>query len=701
MNGKKNKQRPVTQSSQPAQSVQRAKSESPEKTVSSFSGAKKQTLVTLLVMLAIAVVVFLVLRPCLDNQFTNWDDPGYVRDNALIKDISAQGLKQTFSTAIMGNYHPLTILSYGIEYSFVRLDPYMYHRDSLLLHILTCLALFWLVYKLSGNLVAPTVAALLFGLHPMHIESVAWVAARKDVLFGLFYFLSCIAYVVFLRTTTRTNYVAYAAAILFFVGSLLSKPVAVSLPLALLLIDYLDGKYLMLTDTDGTGRKINIPLLLNKLPFFLLSVLAGIKSVSDQRDFKALNTLDVHFNLLERISLGAYALVTYLWKALVPIGMSNFYPYPEKVHDSLPMVYYCYPLVLLVMAVLVWYFLRTKRVVIFGLLFFLANIALLLQFVPVGGAILADRYTYIPYAGLFITAGFYANDVWLNHKKWSILAASVLLGFLGFISALSNKRCADWYDTVSLWRDEVVKHPDVPSAFNNLGFEYFNRGNESPDPKAKNAYFDSSVFFLKEAVRLQPNFVNPQISLGEVARSRGNFPEAKYYYYKALSLSKSDETHNAYLGLAIIYCITGQQASAAGISPQAFFDSAQYCFQTAVRLKPFFPEAHSNYGNFFDMMHNYDSSYRQYSISIEQNPDMYASYLNRARLLQRNDKCDEAMKDFARALEVAPDNGEIYYYRSICISKKGNKKAALADAEKARALGYRGIDPTYLNSLKN
>ena len=247
----------------------------------------------------------------------------------------------------------------------------------------------------------------------------------------------------------------------------------------------------------------------------------------------------------------------------------------------------------------------------------------------------------------------------------------------------------------------MVKHPDVPSAFNNLGFEYFNRGNEAPDPKNKNLYFDSAVANLKEAIRLQPNFVNPYISLGEVARSRNNFPEAKFYYYKALSMCKTEETHNAFLGLAIIYCITGQQAAVTGVSPKPYFDSAQYCFRTAIQVKPFFPEAHSNYGNFFDMMQNYDSSYREYSLSIEQNPDMYASYLNRARLQQRHQKCDEAYKDFARALEVAPDNGEIYYSRSFCYAQKGDKRTALADVEKARSLGFQSIDPNYYNSLKN
>jgi tetratricopeptide (TPR) repeat protein len=348
----------------------------------------------------------------------------------------------------------------------------------------------------------------------------------------------------------------------------------------------------------------------------------------------------------------------------------------------------------------VWRFLGRFKYVVFGVLFFLANIVLLLQFVPVGGAILADRYTYIPYAGLFLIFGWLAGVVWYRYNVMKPVVATVLGGFLIFCAMQSSKRCADWYDTVSLWKDEVAKHPDVPSAFNNLGFEYFNRGNESADPKQKNLYFDSAVINLKEAIRLQPVFVNPYVSLGEVARSRNNFPEAKFYYYKALSLSKSDETHNAYLGLAIIYCITGQQAAMGGVDPKPYYDSAHYCFRTAIQVRPVFPEAHSNYGNFFDMMQNFDSSYREYSLAIEQNPDMYAPYLNRARLMQRHQKCDAAYPDFQKAIDVAPDNGEIYYARSYCLSLKGDRRAALADVEKARALGFQGIDPNYYQSLK-
>ena len=657
-------------------------------------------------IVAIAVTVFLFLKVCLLNQITNWDDPGYFKDNLLVKDLSSEGIKNIFSMAVMGNYHPLTILSYALEYGAARLDPYIYHRDNLLLHIGVCLCVYWWVWLLAKKRLAAGIAALLFGLHPMHMESVAWIAARKDVLYGLFYVLSCICYIYYLRAGVAKKKWLYALAFLAFVCSILSKPTAVVLPLVLLLTDYFEGRKLWPGSADHLGipeayRQFSVSVYLEKLPFFAVSLAAGIKSLIDQHNFKALDTMDVHFNAVERLSLGAYALITYLWKAIVPVGLSNFYPYPLQVHGGLPVAYYVFPLLVAGLVFVFAKFGRGNSTLIFSGLFFLINIILLLQFIQVGGAIIAERYSYIPYLGLFFGAGIgvqylYESERFKNLGKPAVAVTGLYLCILGW---QSNERCTVWYDAVSLWRDEVVKHPDVPQAFNNLGFEYFTRGNNAPDPKVRNVYFDSASMLLQEAIRLQPNFANPYISLGEVFRTRQDFPAAKQLYYKAVSLNNSDETQNAYLGLAIIYCITGQQMATHGMNGQTMYDSAHFCFHAAIEQHPFFPEAHGNYGNFFDMMGQFDSAAREYTLAIDQNPDMYAPYLNRARLLQRHGRLDDAFKDFDRAAAVSPETGEIYYSRSFCYMQKGDKSRALQDVKKAISLGFTQIDPNYFHSI--
>jgi tetratricopeptide (TPR) repeat protein len=633
-----------------------------------------------MVMAAIAAITWFFYSSCLNNQFTNWDDPGYIKDNALIKDVSSEGIQRIFSTSIMGNYHPLTILSYAIEYSYVRLQPWLYHFDSLLFHVLVTLLVFWFVKLLTRRTVAAAVAALLFGLHPMHVESVAWLAGRKDVVYGTFYMAACIAYVYYVRAAAGgKKWCWYSGVIVLFICSLLSKPVAVSLPLVLLLIDYFED------------RKFNARLLIEKLPYFIIAITFGIRSVLDQKEFGSLGTQNIAYNFVERITLGTYALVTYLWKAVVPAGLSNFYPYPEKVNGAISFSYYLYPLAVIAIIFITWKFARRNKPIVFGSLFFLANIALLLQFIPVGGAIIADRYAYIPYLGLFFMAGWAVSCVFETgaKKEWRYAAVLITLSYSLYLGYLSSERCKVWYDTTTLWTDEIQKEPvRAPNAWNNLGFNYFNKFNESVNPAERKVYYDSAYMLLARAIELQPTFANPYISLGELERSVGKFAEARNHYYTAIALHNIYENGNAYLGLAIIYAINHN------------FDSSGICFKMAITQKPYFPEAHSNYGNYFDMMGQHDSALKEYGVAISQNPDMVAPYLNRARTLQRMHRCDEAMKDFATALELDPGMGELYYSRSYCYTMKGDKARALQDVEKALALGFREIDKNYYQMLK-
>lgn len=634
-----------------------------------------------LLVTAIALITWLFFQVCLDNQLTNWDDPGYVKDNALIKDLSFEGIKNIFSTPIMGNYHPLTILTYAFDYSYDRLQPWFFHLDSLLLHILATILVYWFVNLLTRRPVAAAVTALLFGLHPMHVESIAWIAGRKDPLYGVFYIGACIAYLQYVRTTDTKKWLLYGGAILLFLASLLSKPVAVTLPLTLLLLDYYEA------------RKFNYRILVEKIPHFAIAIGFGIKSVLDQKTFGSLGTQTVSYNFLERIGLGGYALVTYLWKAILPVDLKCFYPYPLKSNNgTIEYWYYLYPAAVIALVFLLWKFARKNRMLVFGCLFFLVNIILLLQFIPVGGAILADRYSYIPYLGLFFIAGWFVS-VWFEPggKKvigYPILAATVAYSF--FLGNLSNERCKVWYDTASLWRDEIEKEPiKAPNAYNNLGFNYFNKFNDALTPAEKKIYFDSAYYLLNRAIELQPTFVNPYISLGELTRTAGDFVTAKSYYNRALALKGSEEDANAYLGLAIIYAI-GQK-----------FDSSGYCFKMALQYKPYFPEAISNYGNFLDMTGRHDEALVQYGKAIAQNPDMYAPYLNRGRALTRMKRCDEAIKDFEKAMQISPNMGEVYYARSFCFAQKGNKGLAIQDIQKAISLGFNEVDTNYLRAMQS
>ena len=702
----KNKNKQVNNAGAPVAGPVGQKPQAMKKTVAQpdkakFAGSWKMHA---LVVGAILVVCWVFLKVCLNNQFTNWDDPGYVKDNALIKSMSGEGLKNIFSTSIMGNYHPLTILTYAIDYSYDRLQPWCFHLDSLLWHLADTVLVYWLVLLLSRRWIAAAVAALLFGLHPMHMESVAWVAGRKDVVYGVFYLGACIAYLYFIRATKGSGAKWYVLSVLLFVCSLLAKPVAVTLPLTLLLLDLFEDRksddmgWWMSRSGFGINKivsnskwQIYIGWFAEKMPFFLIALGFGIKSVLDQRTFGSLGTQTVVYNFIERIGLGGYAMVTYLWKAAVPVGLACFYPYPVKdFHDTISPVYYLYPAGIIVVLFLLWRYARTNKVVLFGTLFFLVNIVLLLQFIPVGGAIVADRYSYIPYLGLFFIAGWYVSALFeVGQNRQLGYAVVVGLAFYsGWLGYQSSERCKVWYDTSSLWRDEIEKEPvRAPNAYNNLGFFYFNKYSEEVRPEPRKIYHDSAKYLLNMAIHLQSTFVNPYISLGELERTEGNFPLAKQYYFKALSLKADEEDANAYLGLAIIYAISRQ------------FDSSEHCFKMALQFKPYFPEAVSNYGNFLDMTGKHEEAIVQYGKAIAQNPDMYAPYLNRGRALQRLRRTDEAMRDIEKGLELNPDMGELYYARAFCYAQKGDKAKALADVQKAVSLGFREVDRNFYAAM--
>ena len=661
-----------------------------------------------LVVAGISVLTYFFFREILNNELTNWDDLGYIITNPLIKDPSMEGLKKIFSTdnPVMGNYHPLTIMLYWIEYSHYGLQPWIYHFDSLICHILVTIAVYLFVRVLTKRPIAAGVAALLFGLHPMHVESVAWAAGRKDILYGLFYILSLTAYVYYLRSTSKNKKIIwYSATIVLFAISLLAKSVGVTLPITFFLIDLLEGRTLFTGGNEQGGiigdrknGKFNYQLFIEKIPHLGLAILFGLLSVQAQKKIGALGTLDVTFTPIERIALAGYNVCTYLWKAVVPVGMCNFYPYPMKVNDALPSSFYLYLLVVAGLLFLTWRYGRKNKILLFGMGFFLVNIALLLQLIPVGGCIMSDRYTYLPYLGLFVIAGWFVSGFFENgkNKQTGYILVAVTVTYSLVYGYLTNEQCKVWHDSVSLWKDDIEKHPANPVSYFYLGQEYYTRYEDAITPADQKKYQDSAQFYFMASIERKPDYTNPIITLAELQRTTGQLDEAKRSYFTVMKINAThaskvqDKDESIYLGLGVIYAIRKQ------------YDSSEYCFKEALRIKYYFPEGHSNYANFLDIMGKTDSSLKEYAIAIEQNPDAVIPYMNRARIyLMVQNKPDEAIKDYNKVIELKPEKADAYYSRSKAFDKKGDKAHALQDVEKAKSLGFPGIDAAYYQRLKS
>lgn len=288
----------------------------------------------------------------------------------------------------MGNYHPFTILTFAIEYYFFGLNETGYHTVNLLLHLMNAILVFRAVLLLGNKGGVALIAALFFGIHPLHVESVAWVSELKDLLYTFFFLASYIFYLKYIKGGHKKYYIM---ALFLFLASLLSKAMAVSLPVVFILTDYFKG------------RKINKSTLVDKIPFFFLAIAFGIVAILAQKSFGA---TDVDkFPFLQRILFACYGFISYLLKLLFPLNLSAYYPYPVNSGENIPIKYYIYLIVFAGLMAGVIFSLRFKKDISFGIGFFAITIFLVLQLFPVGETFMADRYSYVPSIGIFYLAG--------------------------------------------------------------------------------------------------------------------------------------------------------------------------------------------------------------------------------------------------------------------------------------------------------
>ena len=406
--------------------------------------------IPVVILALILSITLLVYLPVFEAGFV-WDDKSYIRDNPLISTIDPQTI---FSSYYMGNYHPVTMLFFSIEYKFFGLNETGYHILNLFLHLVNVLLVYFAVFLLCKKKQVALIAALLFGIHPLHTESVAWIAALKDLLYTGF-FLG--AYIFYLKYISEKRNKFYWIALLFFMFSLLSKAMAVSLPVVLLLTDYFKE------------RKINLKTWIEKIPFFLPAILFGIVAIFAQQSSQGIQDIST-YSFPQRVAFASYGLITYLWKSLLPVYQSAFYPYPVKSGEPLGLPFFIYPILLLGLFAFAIYSLRFTKKLFFGIGFFAITVFLVLQLFPVGDAVMADRYSYLSSIGIFYLAGEGFNWIW--HNKGKTLAFALLVPIVLFFSVLTYVRNTVWENEITLWTDVIKKFPEALIAYNNRGGAY-------------------------------------------------------------------------------------------------------------------------------------------------------------------------------------------------------------------------------------
>lgn len=410
------------------------------------------------VVAIICIVTFICFRYTLGNQFTNWDDDYYVSNNKYITAFTPHNLKVIFTEDITkNNFHPLCMLSLAVNYHFAGLEPWSYYFTNILIHIANAVLVFLLFLRLctrlrlsdGAGLFVAGFGALWFGIHPMHVESVSWIAERKDVLYTLFYVWGLLTYMRYIDEGSKKW---YWITFLLFVLSCFSKPMAVVFPMSLLCFDILYQR--------ETLKK----LLLEKWVFFLFSLIIGGAAFYTQHRTGAVASFGV-LTLPERIMYASYGFVMYIAKLFVPVHLSTFYPYPYRyITGELPSIYYLSPFISLAVLILpTWILYKRKspwfKIYAFGMGFFLANVIFVLQFISVGAAIMSDRYSYVAYIGLLFLV-VYALQALITSRPalktgltMSMMFASIALAFA------CAARTHVWHNSETLLTDAIEKYP--------------------------------------------------------------------------------------------------------------------------------------------------------------------------------------------------------------------------------------------------
>ncbi|HEX8947669.1 MAG TPA: tetratricopeptide repeat protein [Dissulfurispiraceae bacterium] len=555
-----------------------------------------------------AVTTFLVYLPALWNGFVNWDDPDYVYSNPRILHLDLQFLKWAFTTFHASNWHPLTWLSHAADYALWGLNPMGHHLSSILLHALNTFLVVILSTRLirlalpqgereeggRGALLAGALTGLLFGLHPLHVESVAWVSERKDVLCAFFFLLSMLQYLTYAAAAQGSGRRRhYASSLSLFALALLSKPMAVSLPVVLLILDvYPLGRLQGKTALTSQRR-----VLLEKVPFVLLAAASSMVTIAAQNAGGAIMSSEV-YPFGERFWVALRGLFFYLLNMLWPSGLSPMYPYPSGV--EVWRIEYMGALMaaigITVFCILMW-----KRQKAFASAWAYYTVALLpvLGIVQVGGQAAADRYTYLPSLGPFLLLGVGAarlSDIARKERSRirSILTNAVVCTIIVVMAAATVQQTAIWKDSMALWTKAINLSPE--QAY----IAYYNRGRHFA---VAGAYQKAAEDYGK-ALQIKPRFARAAYSLGVVHDYYfKNYPEALQCYSRAIEINPYYA--KAYNNRGAVYATLGDYL-------RAIED-----FNNAIRLDGQDADAYYNRGMAYKMLNEHDEAARDFQIAVQ------------------------------------------------------------------------------------
>jgi tetratricopeptide (TPR) repeat protein len=664
----------------------------------------------------VAVMTFLLYLPALRGEFLIWDDPGYVVNNPHIHSIDRGLLSWAFTDMSTGFWLPATWISYAFDYRLWGLDPFGFHLTSLVLHALNSLLVVILVVRLlqcaragktdsdvhpvlagSGILISGGVAGALFGLHPQHVESVAWITERKDVLNAFFFLLSLLCYLSYTAKDAATPRpllericdIRYIGAIVFFLLSLLSKPMTVVFPIVLLLIDWYPlARY---------GRRRLAVILAEKLPFFLGAAGAGIVTMNSASPFTLVTLADV--SPWSRLLVAGKAVIAYIRMMLVPAGLSPLYEHPGNNLSTVTLEYGGSLLLVIIVTACAISVARRFPVWPAVWAYYLVTLLPVLGFAQNGPQEMADRFTYLPSVGPLLLAGLAAAWLWSkagagggrSFAKWTMVAIGTL--YLLLLSGVSLRQMKIWNNSVSLWNHVIENGFSRSSlAYNNRGMAFLEIGNYqqaiddctralSIQPGYFLAHYNRGKAFmlsnrpdlaiedLSRAIVSSPRYADAYALRGEIYREQGKPDQAIAEYNAALALNPQlFEVYN-YRGIAF--------------KELGKFDRAIEDYNRNIALLKDSAEAYNNRGVAYRHLGRLDLAVADYSRAIAINPGFSLAYCNRGIAYKEKKNYQQAVEDFKRATSLSPDLIKAYLESAECFRLMGRPDLARQEYEAA------------------
>jgi protein O-mannosyl-transferase len=621
-----------------------------------FTILKNKNLKIVICLLLVSFFTLYIFYPSINNDFTNWDDPVYVTQDTMIFDLKSENLKQIFEKPISFNYHPLTMLSLAIDYKIAfnketqSLSARSFHLTNLIFHILNVILIFLFIYLLSGNNIpVAVIVSLLFGIHPLRVESVAWISERKDVLYSFFYILSLIVYLKYLKNRQQK---LYFVILFLFICSILSKAMAITLPLIFFIIDYYKG------------RRFSKNSILEKVPFLILSLIFGIIALKIQSKGGALTSV---FGFIDKLSIASYGFTLYLYKLIVPINLSTYYPYPFPVNEfniNIPVWFYIFPLILILFFLLAFIVRNYSKLPLFGFLFYFITIVMVLQFISVGTVIIADRYTYMAYIGLFFIVGGFYNFIdkkseEYNHnsnfKIYKYLFILVLTIYMIFCSFITRNRLQVWKNSETLWSDVINKYPgEFEAGYLNRAYYYYLKALETKN----NDFVDKSIEDYKVLIKMNSKNSFVYSVMGNLTVLKNDPLRAIEYFDRAVQLDSSN--YNTLINRALTYFkLNKYDLSIIDIEKVLLIHKQR---------QPYVLQAY----NYF-MLDNFERSKILYSNLIIKYPDYFDSYYYRGIAYFKLKQYDLALIDLNHYLTLSNQKTDVIDYINE-INKMNNLK---------------------------